>query len=88
MPTIRDAFHDIGNKHNKISISSGVLRESLKQKKLDALSSQELKEENAKLVKSLDDIEKFALEANGALRQLKRAIYDLVNPDKEIPNKE
>jgi len=84
MATIRDLFHKLGNQHNKISVSAGVSRESLKRKPLDSLSAEELKEKNDKLVKYLNDIESVAVEAEKILINLKQAIYKLVSPDTEI----
>ena len=84
MPTIRDLFHKIGNQHNKISVSAGVLRENTKRKPLTDLSKQELREGNTKFISSLDEIEKTALNADKILNELRQAIYKLVNPDRQI----
>ena len=81
MGTIRDLFHEIGNQHNKISVSAGVQREYLKQKPLSSLSVEELKEKNGKLVNSFDGIEHAAVEVDKMLKNLKQVIYGLVNPD-------
>lgn len=83
MATIRDLFHKIGNKHNTISVSSGVLREIVKRKPLADLSKDELKEKNNKLISSLDEIEKMALKADKLLNELRKKVYDRVDPDKE-----
>ena len=88
MSTIRDLFHTIGNKHNKITVSAGVLRESLKQKPLTNLSPEELKERSDKLINSLDEMEKTALKADEVLKELRRAVYGLLNPDDSISNKD
>ena len=84
MATIRDLFHQIGNKHNKVSISSGVLRESIKRKPLVNLSKGELKERNDKLISSLNEIEKTAIDADKLLNELRTIIYNLIDPDQGI----
>jgi hypothetical protein len=86
MPTIRDLFHKIGNKHNKISISSGVLREYLKREPPVELSEDQLKERSIKLISSLDEIEKAALKADKLLNELRKVVYGLVDPDKDVSN--
>ena len=87
MATIRDLFHKIGNQHNKISVSAGVAREKLKQTPLGSLTAQELREKNDKLANTFDNIERAAGEADKMIKNLKKAVYELTDPDAEMPGK-
>lgn len=77
-------FHKIGNKYNKISISSGVLKESLKKKRLEELSSEELSTLKEKWIGLLNSIENSVLEANDLLDELRKIVYRRL--DSEIQN--
>lgn len=84
MVTIRDLFHKIGNLHNKISISSGVIREEIRRKSFKDLSIDELKERERVLISSLDGLEKAAMEADSLLNRLRDVVYELGYADKPI----
>ncbi|RKY31378.1 MAG: hypothetical protein DRP74_05070 [Candidatus Omnitrophota bacterium] len=83
MAKIRELFHKVGNWHNKISVGAGVAKAELKEKLKNASSSQEIE----KSITRLSELEQHTIEASKALRQLKDAIYNIIDPDSESPRK-
>ena len=84
MPTIRELFHEMGNLHNKISVTAGVIKGELQQKFKDI----PLPPETEKLVNRLSELEQHAVEAGKTLNQLNDIIYDVIDPDTGKPRKD
>ncbi len=76
MVKIRDLFHDLGNSHNKISMGAGIAKMELTQDFKDKPMPQEVK----KALDRLIELERHAIEANAMLKQLKDAVYDIIDP--------
>jgi len=77
MPTIRELFHKIGNGHNKITVAAGLTKEILKQK----TKEKDFKELKDTLIKKLSELERFTIETDSILNQLKDIIYGIIDPD-------
>ena len=79
--SLRDLFHNLGNKHYIVLLGSGVTREGLE----SVLNRQglplECQEIIKKAVKGLDRIEKASQEADILLNEIKKMVYARVNPD-------
>ncbi len=84
MSTLRELFHSIANWHNKITVAAGCTREILKDRPLDNMTKEELKEEHQKLLNLLAKFESDAVSANQKVMELKDAIYKKLNPDDAI----
>ncbi|MDP8212580.1 MAG: hypothetical protein P9X22_04720 [Candidatus Zapsychrus exili] len=84
MTTIKNMFHDIGNWHNKITISSSVVADMIENTDIDAVSKENLKDELNKIKESLKKIEGYAMSADKIMIPLKKCIYQSIDPDKDI----
>ena len=85
MATIRTAFHEVGNWHNKISMAAIVTREVLTTKDTARLSAQELRKLLNKAVGNLNKIEQFVIGADESIGVMKPFIYEKMGADTEIP---
>ena len=81
--SIRKMFHLIGNKHNGVSIISGYLGELLKDCSLKS-NSVVGKEIILQLESGLIDLEKNIMDADKSCEKLKKYLYSVLNPDKDI----
>ena len=83
MPSIRDLFHSLGNKHNLLTIGCGATKEvvsdCLKEKGL----SRELKDNLIEIQGNLDSLVKEALEADKITVEIHDRIYKIIDPDTE-----
>lgn len=79
--TLRELFHDLGNKHQVALLGAGITAESLG----DMLKSQGLsledKETLKKTIDGLSRIEKAIQEADILMDEIKRLVYERLNPD-------
>lgn len=78
---LRDLFHDLGNKHQVALLGAGITAESLEDMlKSPGLSSED-KETLKKIIEGLSRIEKASQEADILMDEIKRLVYERVNPD-------
>ena len=71
----KKSFHSITNLLYKITIRTGSLTKNVKMKSDRGMSDVELKEEFAKLLGALSDIEEITLQAGNEIQKLKDAVY-------------
>jgi hypothetical protein len=77
MAKINDLLHEIGNWHNKISLGAGIARMELEHDFKDKPMPPEIKNTLGKLIQ----LEHNTIEANASLKQLKNAIYEIIDPE-------
>lgn len=79
--TLRELFHDLGNKHQVALLGAGITAENLG----DMLKSQGLsledKETLKKTIDGLSRIEKASQEADILMDEIKRLVYERLNSD-------
>lgn len=78
--SIRDLFHNLGNKHNLITIGCGATKEEveecIKGKNIDAV-----KGALAKVLNNLDQLIESAVEADRITNEIHDRIYKIIDPD-------
>jgi len=79
--TLRDLFHDLGNKHQVAMLGAGMTAESLSDLLKSPGLSLEDKETLKKTIEGLSRIEKSSQEADILMDEIKRLVYEKVNPD-------
>ncbi len=85
MSTLRECFHDLGNWQNKISLAAITSKEML-----DILSSQnqlpkDSKDSLDKVIKYLNKIDSYILEADKLIESFKPFLYSRIGPGINIP---
>ncbi len=83
MDNIRNSFHDIVNKLNKITVKTGFLVELSKGKDVDAMETEDLRQQYKRALEILSLTEKEALEAGKSIEILKKDILSQIEQDKE-----
>jgi hypothetical protein len=84
MVTIRELFHNLGNKHNLITVGIGttseIVENSLKENDLKVI-----KENLSEIINNLDQIVEGALEADKITTEIHDRIYKVMDPDTGKP---
>ncbi|GEM_PF-1261351 len=84
MDTLRNKFHELGNWHNKMSLAAIVSKESLADKEITKLSGAKIKE----IIKTVNDnlakIEKYVVEADRIVEEIKPFVYEKIGPETEV----
>jgi len=79
--SLRDIFHNLGNKHYVALLGAGVTNERLE----DILNREglplECKDAIKKAMAGIERIERASKEADILLNEIKRIVYEKVNPD-------
>ncbi len=79
--SLRGLFHDLGNKHQVAMLGAGMTVESLSDLLKSPGLSLEDKETLKKTIEALGRIEKAGQEADILMDEIKRLVYEKVNPD-------
>ena len=79
--SLRDVFHNLGNKHYVALLGAGVTTEGLESILNREGLPLECKEAIKKAIAGLGRIEKACKEADILLNEIKRIMYEKVNPD-------
>ena len=79
--SLRELYHDLGNKQYVCLLGSGVLGDALGRMLERQDIPLECKEEIKKAVAGLKKIEKASEQANVLLNEVKSIVYGKVNPD-------
>ena len=85
MSTLREKIHELGNWHNKISMASMVTNESMS----NALKMSDTERIQAinKAIERLNKIEKYVVEADKIIEEVKPFIYEEIGADAKVPTK-
>lgn len=84
MPTVRNKFHDLGNRLNKISLAAMVTQEALKNVSVDEGNPEEIKQAIDKAIDSFQKIGQFVADADEVIGSFKPYVYKTFDPDAEI----
>lgn len=79
--SLRNLFHDLGNKHQVALLGAGIIAETLGDILKSPGLSLEDKETLKKTIEGLSRIEKASLEADILMDEIKRLVYERLNPD-------
>lgn len=79
--TLRNLFHDLGNKHQVALLGAGITAETLGDMLKSPGLSLEDKESLKKTIEGLSRIEKASLEADVLMDEIKGLVYERLNPD-------
>ena len=81
MATIRELFHDLGNKHNIVTVGCGAAKE-LVQECLEIQDLPKTLTDNLlKMKKDIDEIIKVAMDADKITVEIHDRIYKVIDPD-------
>lgn len=76
MNKLRQGFHDVLNRLNKITIKSGLLVELSKGKDIDSMDIEELRKKYKKALEILSGTEEDALEAGKGIELIKKEVFN------------
>ena len=79
--TLRQAAHEIGNRHNVVIMVSGLLKETAQTFIKEKHTPQEIKEFLQRVVDDSADIEDAGKNADSLLKNIRTAVYNKINPD-------
>lgn len=82
MATIRELFHNLGNKHNLITIGCGATKEAAEEC-LQEKNPEAIKEKLREIQKNLGQIIKSTLEADKIAAEIRDRVYRTINPDND-----
>ena len=85
-PTLREKFHKIGSLLFEITLASGFLKDSIK----EIIQNDNMLKDSAQLPqmqKTLDDIEKAAMNIDSLLSVIKDYTYERIDPDSALSEK-
>ena len=81
MPSIRDLFHSLGNKHNILTIGCGATKEVVSECLKERGLSKELKDKLIEIQGNLESIIKETFEADKITIEIHDRIYKIIDPD-------
>lgn len=85
--TIRDLFHDLGNKHQLIIVGMGAVKESIEECLNEENNQPGLKEKLSAVIKDLDAIIVGAKEADKKALEIEGRVYAAIDSDASQPKK-
>ena len=81
MITIRELFHNLGNKHNIVTVGCGVTKEMVEECLESDGLSEALKENLLGIRKNIEQIIKGAMNADKITVEIQDRVYAVINPD-------
>jgi len=88
MATIRELFHNLGNKHNVITIGCGATQEVINECLASSGLTEEIRNNLLEIKNSLEKIIKSTLEADKIATEIHDRVYVIIDPDTEKVKKE
>lgn len=87
MATIRELFHNLGNKHNIVTVGCGATKDIVEECLETGGLSETLKDKLSEIRKNTEHIIKEALEADKIIREIHDRVYAVIDPDTGQPKK-
>lgn len=82
MATIRELFHNLGNKHNLITIGCGATKETAEEC-LQEKNPETIKEKLREIQKNLGQIIKSTIETDKIAAEICDRVYRIIGPDND-----
>jgi len=85
MVTICELFHNLGNKHNIVTVGCGATKEMVEECLETEGLPEALKEKLNEIQKNLGEIIKSTKEADKIATEIHDRVYEVIDPDKGKP---
>lgn len=83
MATIRELFHNLGNKHNIVTIGCGATKEMVEECLEAGVLPQILKDNLIGIRRNIEEIIKGAMDADRIAVEIHDRVYKIIDPDND-----